>query len=132
MAQSQINEINLADMSEQELTELADHATNILANIRMNKTKLVRDRIAVINADIHTLAGEFAVLKATEQIVLQKIQSQTNRCRELESSITFDINCGSCRVHKFVNYTYFCMYSLELCTRLRCVDCLVYSDNDPC
>lgn len=133
MVQTQITELlDLSDMSEEQLTELATNATNILANIRMKKTQLVRDRIAVINADIHTLAAEFAELKATEQIVLHKIQSQTNRCHELESTITFDINCGSCRVHKFVNYTYFCMYSLELCTRLRCADCLVYSDNDPC
>lgn len=136
MAQPQITElIDLSDMSEEQLTELATNATNILANIRMKKTQLVRDRIAVINADIHTLAAEFTELKATQQIVLQKIQTQTNKCRDLESLIAFDPatnNCCSGRVHKFVNYTYFCMYNLELCTRLRCSDCLVYNDNDLC
>lgn len=138
MAQTQTTEINLADMTEQQLIELTDNAANQLANIRLKKTQLIRDRIAVIYADIHTLAAELTELKATEQLVLQKIQSQTNKCYELESSISTDSNiCCSGRAHKFVDHSYFCMHRRELCTRLRCSNCLAYSnlsyiDNCPC
>lgn len=121
--------LDLSNMSEEQLAELATNATNLLANIRMKKTQLVRDRIATIDADIHTLAAEITELKATQQIVLQKIQSQTNKRHELELSIA---TTNKCNVHTFEKHMYFCVHSLEFQSVTRCIDCLAYRDFGYC